>query len=82
MKNEILVLPEDCRDLLMVSAGDTRDIDGMIIINQASANWLSGKLDTGTYFDTLDHYGIDPYAHVRPVEQLAFDQVVTVELFL
>jgi hypothetical protein len=80
--SEILVLPDDCRDLLMVSAGDTRDVDGMIIINQASANWLSGKLDTGTYFDTLDHYGIDPYAHVKPVEELAFNQVVTVELFL
>lgn len=82
MKSEILVLPDDCRDLLMVSAGDTRDVDGMIIINQASADWLSGKLDTGTYFDTLDHFGIDPYAHVKPVEQLAFNQVVTVELFL
>ena len=82
MKNEILVLPPDCRDLLMVSAGDTRDVDGMIIINQASANWLAGKLDTGTYFDTLDHFGIDPYAHVKPVEQLAYQQILTVELFL
>lgn len=80
--SKILVLPEDYRDLLMVSAGDTRDIDGMIIINQAGSDWLSGTLDTGTYFDTLDHYGIDPYAHVKPVEQLAFEQVVTVELFL
>lgn len=80
--SEILVLPDDYRDLLMVSAGDTRDVDGMIIINQAGANWLSGKLDTGTYFDTLDHYGIDPFAHVKPVEKLAFEQVVTVELFL
>ncbi|ALF51868.1 hypothetical protein ACX27_01825 [Nostoc piscinale CENA21] len=82
MNNQILELPNDCRDLLMVSAADTRDIDGMIIINQASADWLGGKLDTGTYFDTLDHFGIDPYAHVRPVERLAYSQVVTVELFL
>ena len=82
MESEILVLPDDYRDLLMVSAADTRDVDGMIIINQASANWLSGNLDTGTYFDTLDHFGIDPYSHVKPVEQLAFNQVVTVELFL
>ncbi|MCC5641235.1 hypothetical protein LC593_36635, partial [Nostoc sp. CHAB 5844] len=65
------ILPNDLQDLLMVSAGDPRDIDGMIIINQASTNWLVGKLDTGTYFDILDHYGIDPYAHVNPVEQLA-----------
>lgn len=80
--SKILVLPNDCRDLLMVSAGDTRDIDGMIIINQASADWLSGKLDTGTYLDTLDHYGIDPYQHIKPVEELAFNQVVSYELFL
>jgi hypothetical protein len=82
MANKILVLPEDCRDLLMVSAGDTRDIDGMIIINQAGADWLTGQMDTGTYFDTLDHYGIDPFAHVQPVEEFAFEQVITVELFL
>ncbi len=80
--SEILVLPFDYRDLLMVTAADKRDIDGMIIINQAGADWLMGKLDTGTYFETLDHYGIDPYAHVKPVEELAFNQTVTVELFL
>ncbi|OCQ96076.1 hypothetical protein BCD64_12025 [Nostoc sp. MBR 210] len=82
MNNQILELPDDYRDLLMVSAADMRDIDGMTIINQASANWLGGKLDTGTYFDTLDHYGIDPHKHVKPVEELAFNQIVTVELFL
>ncbi|MBE9210509.1 hypothetical protein IQ244_29205 [Nostoc sp. LEGE 06077] len=80
--SKILVPPTDYRDLLMVSAADTRDIDGMIIINQASANWLTGKMDTGTYFDVLDHFGIDPYAHVNPVEQLAYEQTFTVELFL
>ncbi|MBD2204938.1 hypothetical protein H6G33_04235 [Calothrix sp. FACHB-1219] len=76
-----LYLPQDYRDLLMVSAGDLRDIKGMILINQASANWLAGKLDTGTYFDTLDHFGIDPYGFVRPVEQLA-QGIITEELWL
>ncbi|BAY08619.1 hypothetical protein [Calothrix sp. NIES-2098] len=80
--SNILYLPDDRRDLLMVSVGDLQDIDGMITINQASANWLSGKLDTGTYFDTLDHFGIDPIAFVRPVEELAFNQTITVELYL
>lgn len=80
--SQILVLPHDCRDLLMVSAADTRDMGGMIIINQASADWLNGRLDTGTYFDTLDHYGIDPHKHVKPVEELAYNQVITVQLFL
>ncbi|BAY22372.1 hypothetical protein NIES2100_21350 [Calothrix sp. NIES-2100] len=67
----ILCLPEDYRDLLMVSVGDLRDFHGMIAINQASTDWLSGSLDTGTYFDTLDHFGLDPFAFVHPVEQLA-----------
>lgn len=77
-----ILLPEDCRDLLMVTAGDRRDIDGMIIINQASANWLQGNIDTGTYFDILDHFRINPYQHVKPVEELAFNRTITVELFL
>jgi hypothetical protein len=78
----ILYLPEDYRDLLMVSAQDLRNFDGMMTINQASANWLSGKLDTGTYFDTLDHFGLDPISFVRPVEELAFGGIITEELWL
>lgn len=77
----ILHLPDDYRDLLMVSAQDTRDFNGMITINQASANWLSGSLDTGTYFDTLDHFGIDPLAFVQPVEELV-NGTITAELWL
>lgn len=65
----------DYRNLLMVTAEDDRDINGMIIINQSSANWLMGKLDTGTYLDTLDHYGIDPYGFIQPVESLAYDHI-------
>lgn len=68
-----ILLPEDFRDLLMVSVNDLRNFDGMITINQASTNWLVGKLDTGTYFDTLDHFGIDPFLFVNPVEELVFN---------
>ncbi len=78
--DRILLLPEDYRDLLMVSACDGRDIDGMLTINQASANWLMGKLDTGTYFDVLDHFGIDPHSHVNPVEDLAFSSILRLDL--
>ncbi len=70
-----ILLPEDFRDLLMVSAGDLRSFDGMITINQASADWLTGRLDTGTYFDTLDHFGIEPFRFVNPVEELVFNNV-------
>lgn len=76
-----LYLPDDYRDLLMVSVGDTRDINSMIVINQASTDWLAGRLDTGTYFDTLDHFGIDPFGFVKPVEELA-GGIITEELWL
>ncbi|MBW4675373.1 MAG: hypothetical protein KME52_15525 [Desmonostoc geniculatum HA4340-LM1] len=70
-----ILLPEDFRDLLMVSTGDLRGFNGMIAINQASTNWLAGNLDTGTYFDILDHFGIDPFKFVNPVEELVFHSV-------
>jgi hypothetical protein len=75
-----LVLPEYYQDLLMVSACDERSIEGMIIINQASTHWLAGKLDTGTYFDVLDQFGIDPFLHINPVEDLAFSQILRLDL--
>ena len=76
------ILLPDCRDLLMVTAGDGRDVNGMIIINQASADWLAGRMDTGTYFDVLDHYKIDPFLHVNPVEDLVFNQIITLDLLI
>lgn len=74
-----LLLP-DYRNLLMVSSGDERSIKGMVIINQASADWLADRIDTGTYFDVLDHYKIDPFLHVNPVENLVFNQIITLDL--
>ncbi|MDZ8086511.1 MAG: hypothetical protein RMY16_13280 [Nostoc sp. DedQUE12b] len=74
-----LLLP-DYRDLLMVSSGDERSIKGMVTINQASADWLASRIDTGTYFDVLDHFGIDPFSHLNPVEDLVFNQVITLNL--
>ena len=74
-----LLLP-DYRDLLMVSACDERSIKGMVTINQASADWLANRIDTGTYFDVLDHFGVDPFLHVNPVENLVFNQVLTLDL--
>jgi hypothetical protein len=75
-----LLLPEYYQDLLMVSACDERSFKGMIIINQASTNWLAGKVDTGTYFDVLDQFGIDPFLHINPVEDLAFSQILRLDL--
>ncbi|MBD2569691.1 hypothetical protein [Anabaena lutea] len=70
-----LILPKDYRDLLFVSAPDERSIQGMLTINQASVDWLQGKIDTGTYFDILDEYGVDPFDHVEPVEDILDGQL-------
>ncbi|MCC5597975.1 hypothetical protein [Nostoc favosum] len=74
------ILLPDYRDFLMVSACDERSLKGMTIINQASADWLASTIDTGTYFDVLDHFGIDPFLHVNPVEDLVFNQIITLDL--
>jgi len=67
------IIADDPRDLLFVSVQDKRDIQGMLTMNQAGADWLTGKIDTGTYFDILDQYGVDPFDHVEPVEDLVFN---------
>jgi len=67
------IIADDPRDLLFVSVQDKRDIQGMLTMNQAAADWLTGKIDTGTYFDILDQYGVDPFNHVEPVEDLVFN---------
>jgi len=67
------IIADDPRDLLFVSVQDKRDIQGMLTMNQAAADWLTGKIDTGTYFDILDQYGVDPFDHVEPVEDLVFN---------
>ncbi|MDJ0737884.1 MAG: hypothetical protein QNJ47_28135 [Nostocaceae cyanobacterium] len=80
MNDIILYLPNDFCDLLMVSTNEPEIFDGMIAINQASGQWLQGQLDTGTYFDILDHFGIDPFAFVHPVEEFAATNRVTLDL--
>ena len=68
-----LHLPDYAGEILCVSvAADADDFafDGMIQTNQASFDWVEGRLDTGTYFEVLDHYGIDPLTFVQPIEQL------------
>lgn len=67
-----LWLPERLGDLFLVTidpsqSGDA-DWEGMMMVNQAANDWLKGKLDTGTYFDMLEHVGINPLNFVQPVE--------------
>ncbi|MBC1238705.1 hypothetical protein [Nostoc sp. 2RC] len=67
-----LWIPPHADELLVVTvdagASDT-DFEGMLLVNQAANDWLRGRLDTGTYFDMLDHVGIDPLNFVTEVEE-------------
>lgn len=67
-------------DLIMVSTGDIDSIPGMLLINQSGVDWLKGRLDTGTYFDVLEQFGIDPIAFIKPVEEFAYYQIPSLEL--
>ncbi|MCC5641131.1 hypothetical protein LC593_35985 [Nostoc sp. CHAB 5844] len=70
--NNLLWVPPSVSDLLTVSVdGDADDstVQGMHIINFAANDWLTGKLNTNTYFELLDHFGIDPLSFVGEVEE-------------
>jgi hypothetical protein len=70
--NNLLWVPPDISDLLTVSVdgeADDSTHQGMLVINGAASRWLSGQMDDYTYFELLDHYGIDPYGFVGEVEE-------------
>jgi hypothetical protein len=70
--NNCLWLPPDLSDLLTVSVdwdADNATVLGMSVINRAADDWLTGRLDDYTYFELLDHYGIDPFGFVGDVEE-------------
>ncbi|HYX19074.1 MAG TPA: hypothetical protein VE944_32930 [Nostoc sp.] len=69
--NNLLWVPSDISDLLTVSVDGQADkdvVDGMLVINCSASQWLSGIMDDYTYFELLDHYGIDPFGFVGEVE--------------
>nr|MDZ8016552.1 hypothetical protein [Nostoc sp. SerVER01] len=69
--NGLIWVPPDISDLLTVSVDGQADdptVQGMLIINGAANQWLSGTIDDYTYFELLDHFGIDPYGFVGEVE--------------
>lgn len=68
----MLWVPEHCRDFLIIEIDSSQSTEteweNMFMLNQASSDWLRGRLDTGTYFDMLDHCGIEPFSFVGKVE--------------
>jgi hypothetical protein len=70
--NNLLWVPPDISDLLTVSVdfgANDSDCQGMQIINAAASQWIGGTMDDYTYFELLDHYGIDPLGFVGEVEE-------------
>ncbi|MDZ8228296.1 hypothetical protein [Nostoc sp. ChiVER01] len=70
--NNLLWIPPDIADLLTVSVdgqADDSTVQGMLIVNGAASRWLTGKMDDYTYFELLDHFGIDPLGFVGEVEE-------------
>lgn len=70
--NNLLWIPSDISDLLTVSVdgqADDSTVEGMLVINGAASQWLSGAMDDYTYFELLDHYDIDPLGFVGEVEE-------------
>jgi hypothetical protein len=70
--NNLLWTPANISDLLTVSVdgeADDSTHQGMLVINSAAGEWLSGAMDDYTYFELLDHYGIDPLRFVGEVEE-------------
>nr|MDZ8058389.1 hypothetical protein [Nostoc sp. EkiNYC01] len=70
--NNLLWVPPDISDLLTVSVdgqADDSTVQGMLVINGAAFQWLSGQMDDYTYFELLDNYGIDPLGFVGQVEE-------------
>ena len=57
----IIWTPDDALDLLSVDIDGTASLSefqGMLAINQAGRDWLTGKIDVIEYLDKLEHYGI------------------------
>ncbi|AVH71588.1 hypothetical protein [Nostoc sp. 'Lobaria pulmonaria (5183) cyanobiont'] len=70
--NNLLWIPPDISDLLTVSVdgqADDSTVQGMLIVNGAASQWLTGAIDDYTYFELLNHFGIDPLGFVGEVEE-------------
>lgn len=57
----IIWTPDDLLDLLSVDVDGNcsqSEFEGMLAINKAGRDWLTGTIDTVEYLDKLEYYGI------------------------
>lgn len=57
------------------------EIEAMIQLNQASADWLKGKIDTATYTDILSFHNIDAEKHLQDTDWY-LDQLIRQNRYL
>ncbi|MEH2243543.1 hypothetical protein [Nostoc sp.] len=70
--SNIIVIPEDIRDVLAIAAGRNEagqevNFEQMITANTAMVGWLTGSVDANFYFDVLAETGINPFEYLQPV---------------
>ncbi|MBE9054171.1 hypothetical protein IQ243_28025 [Nostocales cyanobacterium LEGE 11386] len=57
----VIWTPDDALDLLSVDVDGNcsqEEFWGMVAINQAGRDWLTGKIDIVEYLDKLEYYGV------------------------
>lgn len=69
--DRLIWCPEDFRELITIDVdgqADDAEFNRMMAVNGAANDWLNGKLDNYTYFELLDHYGIEPIDFIGEAE--------------
>lgn len=66
-----LWLPEYCSDYLLIGANPNycseTEWQNTQLVNRSGYQWVNDELDGETYFDILEHAGLDPVKFVQPV---------------
>lgn len=79
MKSDILWLPPEepfsedsyVENLLQFDApidADDATFKAMLALNQGALDFVEGRLDTGTYLDMLDEFGVEPEEFLHNIE--------------
>lgn len=74
----MLWLPDSASELLAVTidpsqSGDT-EWNEMLLVNNASAQWLNGQMDTGTYEDVIEYAGLNPVEFIESAERYIYSR--------
>lgn len=73
MTEESLIFVPDAREFYSFNLTDLanatdEDFQAMIALNQATNDWLIGKINSAEYTDILSQYGINPDEHLQDMD--------------